>query len=398
MATLNASQSIAPSFTPVTSPQIADSEPQGTLHTGPTGVVRRGAGRASNEARAWLAVANVTPTGYRVGVFMANHSRYARAADRRRNVAPAEIFCFWPQAKIAAELGCSERQVSRGVRSLREAGALTVRQRVRPCEASYVWSRSVGSDVGSHVGSGVVSGVGSHTEPRTEPRREARTEAAAASPSDRTEVQHDEHKPQPATAGRHTCPTCGHNWPARYGTTCYQCPQPTGSQLRRREQRKRDRLSEQDPPPDEAPARPDPAPMTPETRAQLETEAIENGYHKRDDGSWTKAPQPTTDGSPSPSPSPPTVPATPEQAQPHIEAMLQTARRARAPQPRRRGGGWTKLTSPPANEGDEPQAWDTLLARLLPLPSRRHTEGHTEGGWSLVWPVFTGVESGLRRG
>ena len=158
MAHSNASQSIAPSFTPVTSPQIADSERQPSPHVGPTGVVRRGAGRASNEARAWLAVANVTPTGYRVGVFMANHSRYARAADRRRNVAPGEIFTYWPQAKIAAELGCSERQVSRGVRSLREAGALTVRQRVRPCEASYVWSRSVGSDVGSHVGSGVVSG------------------------------------------------------------------------------------------------------------------------------------------------------------------------------------------------------------------------------------------------
>ena len=42
MTTSNASRSIALSFTPVTSPQIADSEPQGTLHTGPTGVVHRG--------------------------------------------------------------------------------------------------------------------------------------------------------------------------------------------------------------------------------------------------------------------------------------------------------------------------------------------------------------------
>ena len=37
-----ASQSIAPSFTPVTSPQIDATERQGTLHTGPTGVVHRG--------------------------------------------------------------------------------------------------------------------------------------------------------------------------------------------------------------------------------------------------------------------------------------------------------------------------------------------------------------------
>ena len=341
-------QSIAPDSFPVTRPQIADSERQPSPHVGPLSIVRRGAGRASNEARAWLAVANVTPTGYRVGVFMANHSRYARAADRRRNVAPGEIFCFWPQAKIAAELGCSERQVSRGVRSLREAGELTVRQRVRPCEASYIWSRSVGSDVGSHVG----SGVGSHTEPRTEPSTEPSTEAAAASPSVRTEVQPDE---QPDKPTRNTCPKCGKTWPARYGTTCYQCPQPTASQIRRREQRKRDRESErpwtpeelaafeskQDPP---APARPDPPPMTAETRAQLETDAIENGFHKLDDGSWTKS------NAPSPQPSPPVEPtATPEVAQKHINDMLDTARNARAPLPRRRRAqGWTKLTDIPS--------------------------------------------------
>ena len=350
MAHSNASQSIAPSFTPVTSPQIADSERQPSPHVGPTGVVRRGAGRASNEARAWLAVANVTPTGYRVGVFMANHSRYARAADRRRNVAPGEIFTYWPQAKIAAELGCSERQVSRGVRSLREAGALTVRQRVRPCEASYVWSRSVGSDVGSHVGSGVVSGVGSHTEPRTEPITEPSTEAAAASPSVRTEVQHDEHNPPT----RQTCPTCGNTWPARFGPICYQCPQPTASQIRRQKQKKDDLESEKPWTPEELaafkaeqdpPARPDPPPMTPETRAQLETEAIENGFHKLDDGSWTKR------NAPSPSPSPPVEPtATPEQAQKHINDMLDTIRNTRAPLPRRRrrAQGWTKLTDIPS--------------------------------------------------
>ena len=97
-----------------------------------------------------LVVANVTPTGYNVGVFMANHARYAKTSDVRRNVQQGEIFTYWPQAKSrAAELGCSERQVSRGVRSLREAGALEVRRRVRPCEASYVWIQPVVSGVGS---------------------------------------------------------------------------------------------------------------------------------------------------------------------------------------------------------------------------------------------------------
>ena len=44
--------------------------------------------RASNEARAWLVVADVTPTGYRVGIFMAKHARYAKPSDIRRNVGP----------------------------------------------------------------------------------------------------------------------------------------------------------------------------------------------------------------------------------------------------------------------------------------------------------------------
>ena len=162
--------------------------------------------RASNAARAALVVANVTPTGYSVGLFMANHARYATAADVRRNVSPGEIFCYWPQAKIAAGLGCSERQVRRGVRSLREAGALDVRRRVRPCEASYVWVQPVRSDVRS----GVLSGVRSHTEPRTEPQKNHVGSSSRA---------------------REVCSTCGHTWPAKaeYGTTCYKCQPPTPS-------------------------------------------------------------------------------------------------------------------------------------------------------------------------
>ena len=137
------------------------------LGLGPLGVVPREnpqpPPRASNVARALLEVADVTPTGYKVGVFLASHCRHAIPADVRRKVAPGEIFTYWPEAKIAEALGCSERQVQRGVRSLREAGVIVVRRRVRPCEASYVW-------IGAGVGSSVGSGVGSRTEPRTEPR------------------------------------------------------------------------------------------------------------------------------------------------------------------------------------------------------------------------------------
>ena len=163
--------------------------------------------RASNEARAWLVVADVTPTGYRVGKFLASHARYATAADVRRHVVPGELFTYWPQAKIAAEMGCSERQVRRGVRSMREAGALEVRRRVRPCEASYVWVLPVRSE-SACVRSGVLSGVRSHTEPRTEPQKNHEGSSSCA---------------------RVVCPKCRHDWLAEdrdgrsYGTKCHRC-------------------------------------------------------------------------------------------------------------------------------------------------------------------------------
>ena len=174
---------------------IPPSIPQPGLPTGLKIVSGSTQTRASNAARAALVVANVTPTGYRVGLFMANHARYATAADVRRNVSPGEIFTYWSQAKIAAEIGCSERQVRRGVRSMREAGALEVRRRVRPCEASYVWVQPVLS--------GVRSGVRSHTEPRTEPQNNHVGSSRA----------------------RVVCEVCGNSWPNKpeYGTECYKC-------------------------------------------------------------------------------------------------------------------------------------------------------------------------------
>ena len=254
-------------MTPLANRSIApDTETQGAPPTGPRLVSSSPDSRASNEALAWLAVADVTPTGHRVGIIMARNVRYATVADLARKVTEGEVFTYWPQSKIAAEMGCSERQVRRGVNSLKAAG-LKVRQRDRPGVASYVFP--VRSGVLSDVRSGVRSGVRSlkRNEPRTEPRTNHVRSSSRA---------------------RVVCQNCGHTWPDKpeYGTTCYRCQQPANST--------REQPQEAAPPPDKAPAtRPDPAPLTAERQAQLETEAIENGYHKRDDGSWTKGPQPT---------------------------------------------------------------------------------------------------------
>ena len=80
--------------------------------------------KAKNAARRWLAVADVTPPARRVGRFMADHARFATAADVRRKVKPGEVFCSWSQARVAIGLGVSERQIMRGVRSLRSADVI----------------------------------------------------------------------------------------------------------------------------------------------------------------------------------------------------------------------------------------------------------------------------------
>ena len=132
--------------------------------------------RASNLALAWLATADLTPTGYQIGKFMAEHARFATPVDIRRKVRPGEVFVFWPQSKMAATLGCSERQVRRGVASLKAAG-LEVRRRPRPCEASYVFPSP--EPVLSSVLSGVLSRVRSQSEPRVNPRKEPTAEPVA---------------------------------------------------------------------------------------------------------------------------------------------------------------------------------------------------------------------------
>ena len=48
----------------------------------------------------------------------------------------------------------------------------------------------------------------------------------------------EQNNPQTDT-DRNTCAKCGKSWPARYGTTCYQCPQPTASQRRDQERERR---------------------------------------------------------------------------------------------------------------------------------------------------------------
>ena len=318
-------------MTPLANRSIApDPETQGTLPTGPTGVVHRSAGPVPWHKRLALTKAP-TPAAHHVllvlGSFVSDDASDA-----------------WPsKATLAAMTGRSPRVVQRALRDLKSAGLISVRQS-SGLTPHYRLSTAAPETPASPEGrrprlwGGDARVQGGETPASPEVRTSEGTStrrAAAASPSVRTDVQHDE---QPDTGDRLTCPTCANTWPARFGPTCYRCPQPTAAQLRRREQRKRDRLSEQDPPapPDKAPAtRPDPPPLTPERQAQLETEAIENGYHKRDDGSWTKGPEPPQ-AAPTPPPAETETRPPPEDTEPGPEELRFKAELARWTDKRRR--------------------------------------------------------------
>ena len=82
-------------------------------------------------------------------------------------------------------------------------------------------------------------------------------------------------------AERNTCARCGNDWPSSYGTRCYNC-RTKAAGLASPVAGKYDYLDQPDAP------RPDPPPLTPEQVADLEANAIENGYRKVA-GKWTKA-------------------------------------------------------------------------------------------------------------
>lgn len=176
--------------------------------------------RASNLAHAWLATADVTPTGYTVGIFLADRARFATAADVRRKVHPGEVFTYWAQRTIAEKLKCSERQVRRGVASLRAAG-FGVRRLPRP-------RPGCGDGVASYVFPAVqasyqASGRASEENPVRDPRV----------PRSEPEEEHEQQQPETScrkslsesgdSDPRHVCPVCKNDWPQRFGRKCYKC-------------------------------------------------------------------------------------------------------------------------------------------------------------------------------
>ena len=170
--------------------------------------------RASRVALDWLEVQDVTTTGYRVGVFMVKKARYATEADTRRKVKAWEVFTYWKQSKIAAAMGCSESQVWRGIKSLRDAG-LAVRRRDSKV-ASYVFPQGQpqGQPQGHAQGHAQVPLIGMNQ--RIEPKNRTRERKGR-------EEDRNVKTPPYSPYAKIKCPKCKRQWSASTGTLCSVC-------------------------------------------------------------------------------------------------------------------------------------------------------------------------------
>ena len=179
--------------------------------------------RASRVAMGWLKVQDLTPTGYRVGLFLAKKARFATEEDTWRKVKPGEVFTFWPQAKIAAAMGRSESQVWRGIKSLRGAG-FEVRQREQRV-ASYVFPQVKAQVQAQGLTQGqaqvqaqvLLIGMNQRIEPKN------RTREGKGSSEDRNVTP-----PPYSPYSKIKCPKCKRQWSASTGTLCSTCHKDVG--------------------------------------------------------------------------------------------------------------------------------------------------------------------------
>ena len=125
---IQANRSIAPVFTSVTSPQIADSEPQGTLPVGPTGVVHRGAGPIPRSTRTPEQVES-----NRAFMAAAGRVKFGRYEATQRGVWIAcayfasvgvERICYATVEHISERAKVSARTVQRHIPALIERGLI----------------------------------------------------------------------------------------------------------------------------------------------------------------------------------------------------------------------------------------------------------------------------------
>ena len=281
-------------------------DPQQTLPVGPTGVIHRGGGGAPWHKRLALTKAP-SPTAHHVLLTLGSF-----VTDGQSDA--------WPSvATLASMTGLSRRAVQTALRALENASIITndtvgrsSRYRLvvstcapaapppahllrPPCAppAPEVLSEVLKGSTAADASTNVTQEV---QPPLVQP-------TALLLPTNTSKKGNDDEKPKTdELTGRYTCKKCGHSWPKRFKTTCFECQTRVGAShhaggdnhhagLAAPEPGKYDFLDTVDSSNElstqaDAP-RPDPPPMKPETRIELEANARANGFH-RIGGKWMK--------------------------------------------------------------------------------------------------------------
>ena len=265
-------------ISPRTTPSLAGTERQPALAIGPTGLVHKGG--VPWHKRLALTKAP-SPTAHHVllvlGSFMSDGQSEA-----------------WPSvATLASMTGLSHRGVQTALRAL-EDDHLVQTETVSGRSSRYRLASTP-------AGGAPLPPQEVHPPPAGGaplPPQEVHPPPAGGAPEVLSEVVStrkaaaasisipDTKKAETAKPARHTCPKCGNDWPVSFGVTCFKCQRKVGSRhpagQAAPEPGKYDDLWD-----DTAP-RPDPPPMKPELKRDLEADALRAGYRKVG-GLWTMA-------------------------------------------------------------------------------------------------------------
>ena len=283
-------QSISPNSPPHTTHEIGGSARQGTLPVGPTGRVHKGGGGVPWAKRCAQSTAP-SPSGKLLFMIL---SSFVNGPDE----------AAWPsQSTLASMTGLSSRGVRNATKQLEAAGRIRV-ERMGGDRGIRYWLEAEVSSPSRRKSVPVEAEVSSPEVPK----EGTCTRKAAAVTVETHEVQqhpvepptlllntfekgNDDLKPKTDEIARHTCDKCDKSWPVRFGNTCFTCQGRVGASHHAGqaapEPKKYDELFDSHESSPDPPARPDPPPMKPETRVELEANARASGFH-RIGGKWMK--------------------------------------------------------------------------------------------------------------
>ena len=233
-------QSISAFIPPVANAQIADTERQGTLPVGPTGKVLRGGGDVPWHKRLALTKAP-SPTAHHVLLVLGSF-----VSDGQKDA--------WPSvATLASMTGLSPRGVQKALRALEAANLVTTvtvsgrASRYRLACAYPASTPARGAPLPPHevhppphevhpkvqgkvlrevqAAAYVQGAVETVEKPQAESSSiEALTQPAEVTSIDVSSKPAEDSSIDPSSKpARHTCPSCGNDWPASYGTKCHKC-------------------------------------------------------------------------------------------------------------------------------------------------------------------------------